>query len=816
MINMPLTSSLVLKPYIKQKYTENDFSKDLNNLKDLKPTDIVYVNEEGHLAHIKLADYNEMKKAQKGKLDKKVVGIEKRVVDAKTLIGFLNNGRDNGWKITTKDINAIGVYIHKQKHDAVDEAALNALGFSPPNSADTPVSKTQQKVKKTVGNQKPLNQPSEPENTSPTTSATSAAPPKVEKESNIKFKKAVMTVINQNRAMSPEVRETRDAIVMPSQIRESLKNYVDESLIKPDMRENIAYGICRLVNGDSNRGKLELGKRYRLQPGEANEAQFNIPKFQGMDYKKKEPVKLPCDCYVELYLDKDDRKCVRVILTAPENSNPNQKIGSGTYKDIFHAIEFNIPLVSSEPAKDSMSNIALRNINPQRVVLAVPRRKDDKGNRISIGKNVEKSAGSHADLKAKLPNTNLPSAPIPLTPPGTHYDDARYIMAQSETDLKNAIQNGKVLVGPANQKHEVRLNTEGLVGILHDVAKDLSEYEKIGIVHRDVKLDNILIGHAEKEGKDRLIGQLSDVDLSTSIGDWGSQNGVVNYGIWDESCKQGCPSSFTDCFSMGLAIFQALNPKFSTFIKNPTNFSRQYIDYTINNALRILIDSPHLKNNAELAKIITGNKELRFENVRKAVDAALKNAKQSERSDLLELKKSLVLCEYAFNLVSKLVEQDKKVDEWMCENVFLLSKGIKIDVNNIKFKNEHLENRVDKKVVGSKIDMHNDIIKLDRDKLIVEEYGDVRYLEPIDLKGCITFISSTPLSPEELQSEEKSFYENYKDWFDGNIKERLTREAIVVRREPILEGMQKATGHITAADIMAGLEKVQEEIRGVQ
>ena len=135
------------------------------------------------------------------------------------------------------------------------------------------------------------------------------------------------------------------------------------------------------------------------------------------------------------------------------------------------------------------------------------------------------------------------------------------------------------------------LSLNNIKCFLNDIIKALKELHKIGIVHNDLKLDNILF----LKNKKKLIAKICDFNNSILLNDT-QYNSKVDY----DSYKFGFyekPQFNSDYFELGIVLFQIV------FFENPLKYLRKIKKITCENLFNKLniisnIDTDNLyKNN---------------------------------------------------------------------------------------------------------------------------------------------------------------------------------------------------------------------------
>lgn len=587
-----------------ESYGSEDFEKDLQNLKGLTANDIVYIDKTtGHLARATFEDFvNEKQMMAFGKISDNRFS---NIVDPETLIGFVGK-----WKVSAEKCLPVVNYIKQQTHFKVGDTALKALKLKFPDNekefkrtiggvdgaaekvwrVDSSSSSSSKRMRRTVddnldattdpfadtisqaSNEKlpAAEKKEDAKGTGRSAKAKSKGAHglhKVAKDQPKKMDKKKLTKLRSKFEGIVEGMRVRKAVVMPSDIIPELKKNVHGSLLDPNDVEKIATALCRTLNEASLEGKLQPGTRMELAAGGKL---FLIPNFDNVEGISKkdfvgkeiskekvkaetESVRIPFNCYVELLESGDE---IRLIITAPHEQSPyyntQQMLGEGGLKKVLRGADFSIEL---KLHKQLLS---------RPVAVQIPRE--------SFGPEIAESAQMHASIHSKI-GGKLPPAPEMITPEGGDPNNAIYIMPEYPTDLYKVAQASTILVGPVNNKTEIEVNMSQKIGILVDVVNDLITYNEKLIVHRDLKPENILAGNITENGKIRLTGHLTDLDLLTEPGNPKGVRIGREYVYHDDACIRGVPSLFTDCYSMGMTLAETVNPHLHHYLTEKSDLT---------------------------------------------------------------------------------------------------------------------------------------------------------------------------------------------------------------------------------------------------
>lgn len=649
--------------------------------------------------------------------------------------------------------------------------------------------------------------------------------------------KAKKTITNLVRNRIPRVRDdavqqgqhTRNIVVLPSQITSVLRRYVHQSLLEPSDINKVALGICREINAAS----FENPQQAVKQPLKAAGTQYSYPVFKGKEdgyaYDKADSIKFPFDCYVEL---SNDQQKVRVVLMAPKQSNPAYKttqfIADGKYKNVFRAFEFAIPLKFTDASHAASSSRSSRMIEPRRIVLIEPKIGDDPLNP-DDGIEVLRCLKKH-ELTNQISGGNLIGAPKLLFSV-ENLNDARYIMAESETNLRNARAQKLVLVGPDNEKKEIKFSTYELACIYRDVADKMILFEKCGLVHRDIKSTNIFIDYIQDSKGSRLAGQLADFDLNIPIGHPDREGEEVECVYWDKGSLKGCPSSFTDCFAMALSMFGTLEINLTQVYKSPAMYlSEGNIDIVRNSEFFKLIsnclgkpanilDRSPLHFDSKLSKVLSSG-TLTKENIIFAAKDDLKNLQLTD-AEIIRIKdmaKKVILFDFVFDTAARAFRDNDRVYYWIENNVLTITDdAIRTITSDFEFQGKELFlNEIDPNMEDEEPQFlcnHTHII-FERDKINIDNNGNVKYNGKASLDYAITVLANRDLSDTESNESIDRFYASsyYKRKLNTMVRDKLLKESVYVLRKKALQNLQKETSHITASEIKHGLERVIQEM----
>ncbi len=305
--------------------------------------------------------------------------------------------------------------------------------------------------------------------------------------------------------------KVRAATVFPSEVKKFLDNNLTglkTAALGLINNEALSKGIAREILELSTSGALDeqgvlldTKKIYQFATGES---------LQG----GPTPVRLPVEIWVKKTPDGVEIEMV------------GQKLGSGTYKKVFASRTFEMDLSTEKHAKSSIEN----------TVAAESKNAEANINLLHGVKLIQDNFAE--ELKAKT---------IQVAGIVSHAGKLQTNSA-GEVKVVGGRRKGDVVVARDIQYDGDlwKIGQKYTIKALSDVAKTLQRFHAKGIVHRDVKPDNIL----HKAGR----GYLADFDLTQKQG-----RGIQSeYRYWDALSKVGYATPLSDAYGLARTTAEVL------------------------------------------------------------------------------------------------------------------------------------------------------------------------------------------------------------------------------------------------------------------
>lgn len=131
-----------------------------------------------------------------------------------------------------------------------------------------------------------------------------------------------------------------------------------------------------------------------------------------------------------------------------------------------------------------------------------------------------------------------------------------YLQDWHPSDLENALNDGKVHLGFNPADAPKPFHKEHALSCLLDVAKTLSILHRLGYVHRDVALRNVLASYENGQ----FIGRLADFTFATNKFGWDPLNEQRVYELWDPLAVCNISTPLVDRYGVALMLISLLSP----------------------------------------------------------------------------------------------------------------------------------------------------------------------------------------------------------------------------------------------------------------
>lgn len=161
-------------------------------------------------------------------------------------------------------------------------------------------------------------------------------------------------------------------------------------------------------------------------------------------------------------------------------------------------------------------------------------------------------------------------------------------------------------------------------------------------------------------------GYLTDFDLVTTVGN--DQNVTAEYQYWDASCRKGWPLPLVDNYGLAITLAESVVPDFTAIRDDPKKLTAANLDSEKEIAFRKIItrSQVHQDNLTEC--------KTQQELVDRIDELLQGNISDELRIKLLELKKEIILVDFALTMALRLIEDSKNVYEYLKSNPSLVEK----------------------------------------------------------------------------------------------------------------------------------------------
>lgn len=310
---------------------------------------------------------------------------------------------------------------------------------------------------------------------------------------------AAATVLQQRFKALLAGQKVRQAIVLPSEIREFLESNLgdlkasDGSAIDLD---HLSRAIAREVLAFSEDATPFYGHGKRLIE---NEELYAFPRFHSENGNTSwELFLLPIGIWAK---QSKDKRGIEIELIG-------QKLGEGTYKTVFQSQPLRIDL-SSESHEKVIDNAVLVKAKP--------------GFNDHVLRGIQTIYQNFSPAELLDPELRLAGLLTKM--------DRKSLDGLEARDIQNCGDLNGVLWG---------LDEGDKLQILADAATTLEKFHQKGLIHRDVKPPNILIGN------DSPRGYLADFDLTQEQG----AAYAAEYIFWDTLSENGYVTPFVDAYGL--------------------------------------------------------------------------------------------------------------------------------------------------------------------------------------------------------------------------------------------------------------------------
>ena len=438
--------------------------------------------------------------------------------------------------------------------------------------------------------------------------------------------------------------QTREHVVLPRQI----KSILSENLgISGEELEDYASALSRQI--------LLIREDLAITPGES----ILIPgsfEYPFAERGKEGKISLPARIQYTL---SEDRRSIEVNII-PEKK---KKVGKGTYKTVFELPSFTIPLFRTQTETGERKRFSLFD---QEVLITEnsPTRLDDHL-RIERGRQIQSEIYRTFRQREDI-HIDPPSRIIDKTHSHTHWYNGNLNNAADVRSFPLDIK-GKTSK-PLKDKHKYQA--------IRDVSMALSEMNKLGYVHRDIKGGNIFLQYDETS--DTMKGYLADFDLVTNRNE---REFTSDYFYWDFLSEKGVVTSRSDTLGLAMCIGEVLIPNFyGTYKDNPRALRNQSdVDRKLSEGLFKEIQKKGGGMTRDdfqaLYTIYIANQDI------DVLFGSIESAARFSTEDIQELRKNWDIRKGLFSVLNRVLKNDQEVRDYLSQpkNKALLDQLVKKD-----------------------------------------------------------------------------------------------------------------------------------------
>ena len=438
--------------------------------------------------------------------------------------------------------------------------------------------------------------------------------------------------------------QTREHVVLPRQI----KSILSENLgISGEELEDYASALSRQI--------LLIREDLAITPGES----ILIPgsfEYPFAERGKEGKISLPARIQYTL---SEDRRSIEVNII-PEKK---KKVGKGTYKTVFELPSFTIPLFRTQTETGERKRFSLFD---QEVLITEnsPTRLDD---HLSIERGRQ--------IQSEIYRTFRQREDIHIDPP-SRIIDKTYSHAHWYNGTLNHAADVRSFPLDIKGKTSKPLKDKHKYQAIRDVSMALSEMNKLGYVHRDIKGGNIFLQYDETS--DTMKGYLADFDLVTNRNE---REFTSDYFYWDFLSEKGVVTSRSDTLGLAMCIGEVLIPNFyGTYKDNPRALRNQSdVDRKLSEGLFKEIQKKGGGMTRDdfqaLYTIYIANQDI------DVLFGSIESAARFSTEDIQELRKNWDIRKGLFSVLNRVLKNDQEVRDYLSQpkNKALLDQLVKKD-----------------------------------------------------------------------------------------------------------------------------------------